>query len=242
MFSNSSWDNFYARALTNLPSTQDDEDADPGTSWFAEHNAPEKVLEFLTDPEFPLAPENHADAISILDLGTGNGTMLRLLRDEGEFEAKGMVGVDYSEASVELAKKLEEKDQEDEEDRIQFEVHDLLTQDAATQSWFPAQEGGFDIVLDKGTFDAISLSDEIDGATGKRVCERYPSIVEVLVKEGGYLVVTSCNWDETEVRYWFEKSGQLEFFDRVKYPKFRFGGQEGQGVVTICFKRKETSS
>ncbi|PWY73835.1 hypothetical protein BO94DRAFT_538884 [Aspergillus sclerotioniger CBS 115572] len=131
--------------------------------------------------------------------------------------------------------------------------------------WFPYDKGGFDIVLDKGTFDAVSLSDEVvvegEGedkdmaASGRkiqrRVCERYPGIVRGLVRKGGFVVVTSCNWTEEELVNWFTSSStctsgggggegdRLVVWGRVEYPRFRFGGREGQGVCTVCFQRVE---
>ncbi|EEH05065.1 conserved hypothetical protein [Histoplasma capsulatum G186AR] len=224
----------------------DDDDSDPGTSWFAEHNAPEKVLRFLTSESFPLAPcSTHNDGNknnntqpqpqpqpqpTILDLGTGNGSMLALLRDEGGFTGGQMVGVDYSPKSIELARRLHrgsagrgrdgEGDGYGGGDRIgadttttatstiRFEVWDVFDKRAVEElDWFPVARGGFDIVLDKGTFDAISLSAEeiaVDvrtvGGPGEkrgeeenvdtkesrvvqRMCERYPEIVRGL--EGG---------------------------------------------------------
>jgi hypothetical protein len=139
---------------------------------------------------------------------------------------------------------------------IQFEEWDILgskavlsesgvktspTSDDVTLPWFPYEEGGFDIVLDKGTFDAISLADD---AKATRVCERYPDIARRLVRRGGFLIVTSCNWTEDELVKWFvagkedgEKKDALVVWGRVEYPRFRFGGQEGQGVCTVCFQR-----
>ncbi|KAG5287719.1 hypothetical protein I7I53_08111 [Histoplasma capsulatum var. duboisii H88] len=77
------------------------------------------------------------------------------------------------------------------------------------------------------------------------MCERYPEIVRGLVRREGFLVVTSCNWTEEELIKWFtrreagenEGGDRLVVWDRVEYPKFRFGGQEGQGVCTVCFRR-----
>jgi hypothetical protein len=135
---------------------------------------------------------------------------------------------------------------------IQFEEWDILGSKAAlsetglastpspSQSlpWFPYAEGGFDIVLDKGTFDAVSLSDDAKRA---RVCEVYPDIARRLVKRGGFLVVTTCNWTEEELVRWFVGEGKgrdrLVVWGRVEYPVFRFGGCEGQGVCTVCFQR-----
>ncbi|PYI07292.1 hypothetical protein BO78DRAFT_396586 [Aspergillus sclerotiicarbonarius CBS 121057] len=285
-----------------------DDDSDPGTSWFSEHNAPDKVLQFLTDDEFPLSPANTTipsgevqQQPSILDLGTGNGSMLALLRKRGGFRGD-MVGVDYSIRSVELARELQRlrihsaylSDSDDESDsgsegeeggegekegggkdkdtNIRFEEWDILHHDETENEnkkekkerldWFPYDKGGFDIVLDKGTFDAVSLSDEVvvegdregedTAASGRkiqrRVCERYPGIVRGLVRKGGFVVVTSCNWTEEELVNWFTSTStgtdegagdRLVVWGRVEYPRFRFGGREGQGVCTVCFQRVE---
>jgi hypothetical protein len=163
-----------------------------------------------------------------------------------------MLGVDYSPQSISLARTLAHHyastDAKNPCGDIQFEVLDLIHSDPATQPWWPRE--GFDLVLDKGTFDAISLSSETITSptdTQHRVCELYPSKVLKMVKPGGFLLVTSCNWTEEEVVHWFttsegslesvESVGQLEFWGKVKYPKYKFGGQEGQGVTSICFRR-----
>lgn len=307
---NPSWDTFYARSLAHLNSstrtptdththTHDsetpetdsasedesdiDDTSDPGTSWFAEHNAPEKVLGYLTSPTFPLAPCNttqfntqHANTKqpTILDLGTGNGSMLALLREKGGFEGD-MLGVDYSEGSIQLARELyppsqpqsRPQNEDGVKQGIRFEVWDIFSGSTSqSQShthpqptfpdWLPSD--GFDIVLDKGTFDAISLSSDpapSASASGQRICEVYPSIAKGLVKRGGYLVVTSCNWTEEELVRWFvppphpssspgnltssadgQDDRKTSVFGRVDYPRFRFGGMEGQGVCTVCFR------
>ena len=138
---------------------------------------------------------------------------------------------------------------------IRFEEWDILASTAVlspsgvgfspsptdeTLAWFPYAQGGFDIVLDKGTFDAISLAGD---ARDTRVCERYPDIVRQLIRNGGFLVITSCNWTEEELVKWFTSAGiadgqdRFEVWGRVEYPRFRFGGKEGQGVCTVCFQR-----
>jgi hypothetical protein len=191
--------------------------------------------------------------------------MLALLRKRGGYRGD-LVGVDYSGKSVELARELQrtrrhdaycsgsEFDSENEDevepeteggvegdewDEIRFEEWDILKSEddrhPKTLDWFPYEKGGFDIVLDKGTFDAVSLMAE------KSQCERYPGIAARLVRKGGFLVVTSCNWTEEEVVRWFTSStadsGKLIVWGKVEYPRFRFGGQEGQGVCTVCFQR-----
>ncbi len=137
-----------------------------------------------------------------------------------------MVGVDYSPASIQLCRKRLEVLQSEEVHigDMAFEMWDVL-KDAPLEEW----GGGFDVVLDKGTFDAVSLSGE--GGEG------YREKVEPLVRAGGWFVVTSCNWTEEELGMWFW-GGALVARGRVEYPVFRFGGGWGQSVATVCCRKE----
>lgn len=157
--------------------------------------------------------------------------MLFLLREEGAFKGK-MVGVDYSEHSVMLCRKLAQNRDLGKSDGLQavnFEVWDVMGNEPLEGSC------SFDVVLDKGTFDAVSLSQQTD-IRGRRLCEGYKDRVEDLVKEGGKLLVTSCNWTEAELKRWF-RGGSLEAVGRIEYPVFSFGGQTGQSVCSVCFQK-----
>lgn len=162
--------------------------------------------------------------------------MLFLLREEGKFTGR-FVGVDYSSASIDLCRQLALqkgyplRPSFDGRRSLEFAIWDIM-RTPPRQEWVE----GFDVVLDKGTFDAVSLSGEVD-EQGRRICEGYRERVERLVKKGGYVLVTSCNWTEDELGKWFTGGG-LEVFGRVEYPIFKFGGQTGQSVCSICFKKK----
>lgn len=235
-------------------------------SWFEEVGAPAKIVDFLTSEDFPLSPQNSSNCpgqghktseASILDLGTGNGSILFTLQLQAAFYGP-MVGVDYSERSIELARRLRQdyshpeprtepsnnygdKSGDPGRDKIRFEVFDIIKDAATSADWWI--DDGFDIVLDKGTFDAVSLSSETDTTTDGvelRICELYPRKVAHMVRPGGFLLVTSCNWTEDEVISWFTKGGlgaELEVFDTISYPTFQFGGQKGQGVASVCFRK-----
>jgi hypothetical protein len=103
-----------------------------------------------------------------------------------------------------------------------------------------SDSGSWDVVLDKGTFDAVSLSGASD-AQGRRVSEGYRDRVLQLLRSGGMFLVTSCNWTEAELRQWFEESGQdstssrLVHAGRVEYRSFSFGGVKGQTISTSAF-------
>jgi SAM-dependent methyltransferase len=221
------WDAAYTTERANFASNASDE----GTIWFSDAGAEERMLSFLED----LSDEGHLrkcdeegdKGTRFLDLGTGNGHLLFSLRED-EWTGE-MVGVDYSTQSVELACSIRDAKGEEYAD-IDFYEWDVLSQEPG-----PWVNGGFDVVLDKGTFDAICLSQETDAA-GRRICEGYREKVEPLVKKGGRFLITSCNWTEEELRGWFD-GGELAFEGKVKYPSFTFGGKTGSSVVTLCFKK-----
>ncbi|KAG6005471.1 hypothetical protein E4U54_000334 [Claviceps lovelessii] len=206
---------------------------------------------------------------SLLDLGCGNGSMLFSLREEGW--CGRALGVDYSPQSVQLARqvclaKAEENTDDDDDDgdddmprpEVRFAEWDIMKgpyetvlrgedtdTDAPPQPW--------DVVLDKGTFDAVSLSGE-QTEDGRRVCEVYPERVLPLVRKGGLFLITSCNWTEEELTKWFAGSRvrgrsnddarglaqEEEGFvpaGRIEYRTFSFGGVKGQTISTLCFRK-----
>jgi SAM-dependent methyltransferase len=182
---------------------------------------------------------------SFLDVGTGNGHLLFRLREEedeeGERAFRGrMVGADYSVKAVEFARRIA-VERGGEEGEVEFVVWDVLGGKEAVMS---GQGEGWDVVLDKGTFDAISLSEERD-ARGRRVVEGYKEGVVGVMREGGLLLVTSCNWTEVELRAWFEDAdageGQgevgLRYEKSIEYRSFSFGGKKGQTISSCCFRK-----
>lgn len=141
--------------------------------------------------------------------------------------------MDYSAQSVELARRVAEQAGSGAE----FAVWDVLGGDYA-DVLTGAEASGWDVVTDKGTFDAICLSAARDSA-GRRVSEGYKSRVARLVKQGGLFIVTSCNWTEDELRAWFVGGEEgFEEVGRIEYPSFTFGGQKGQTISTLCFRKR----
>ncbi|KAI9645941.1 protein phosphatase 2A structural subunit [Ciborinia camelliae] len=180
------------------------------------------------------------------DEGKGNG-------DEGNKWVGRMMGADYSEKSIEFARQIaedkrEEREREDEETNeemgndIEFITWDIMKEDPSPKVLNGKQAKGWDIVLDKGTFDAISLSEETD-ANGKRIFEGYREKVLSLVRVGGVAVVTSCNWTEEELIEWFVGKGEedererFEVLRKIEYRSFSFGGVKGQTVCSVCFRK-----
>lgn len=225
------WDAAYTTELRNFSSNPDDE----GTVWFSDAGAEERMLSFLENLSDEAQLHKDASAADspptrFLDLGTGNGHLLFALREDEWTGA--MVGVDYAPSSVRLAEEIKASKGEEYAD-IRFFEWDLLGAQPGT--WL---QEGFDVVLDKGTFDAICLAQETD-AQGRRICEGYREKVEALIKPGGRFLITSCNWTEEEVRGWFDvEGGALVYESKAKYPSFTFGGRTGTSVCTLCFRRK----
>ena len=260
-----SWDSLYTTELSNHATNP----SDIGTVWFDDSDAEAKLLEFLEarTPEGESGGEeedghDNGDrnrnrngaavsldkaADSFLDLGCGNGSLLFALRDEG-WRGR-LLGVDYSPKSVDLARQIaatkaaeRQEDNEGETLGVDFEEWDVLAGPYDTVLG-GAQADGWDVVLDKGTFDAISLSDERD-ASGRRIVEGYRGRALKLVRPGGLLLITSCNWTEAELKTWFEgesaegDDGRFVQVGRVKYPSFSFGGVKGQTISTLCFRKE----
>lgn len=235
-----SWNKLYTNEISNHAA----DPSDIGTVWFDDSDAEAKIVEFLNTAEengdFLLSKPDTA----LLDLGCGNGSLLFALRDEDW--AGRALGVDYSPQSVTLARqvakgKLAEAEEESETPAavVEFDEWDIIGGPFSTVL-NGAQTDGWDVVLDKGTFDAISLSDDKD-SQGRRLCEGYRDRVLQLVKKGGIFLVTSCNWTETELRGWFEgagaANGNFEVVGTVEYKSFSFGGVKGQTISTLCFRR-----
>ncbi|KKA26038.1 hypothetical protein TD95_000341 [Thielaviopsis punctulata] len=194
------------------------------------------------------APSLTYSGSSFLDLGCGNGSLLFAVRRAGY--AGRLVGIDYSAASIAFAEQIRATHAAATgvaDAQLLFAQWDVLRGAYAALPGAAAAGAApqFDVVLDKGTFDAISLCAETNTA-GRRVCEEYARRVVRLVKKGGVLVITSCNWTEPELEAWFVgmqmeegQEGRWAVDGRVKYRVFSFGGVTGQTISTVCFKRVE---
>lgn len=219
------WDEFYELEKRNFEKNPND----TGECWFDESNAEEKVIEFLV--------ENHSDLLpkcSVIDLGTGNGRLLfDLYAHEAQlFTEHSLIGLDYSQVSVDFAKGVAKN--LGLHDIITFERVDFLGEYQA----FWSKYGGAGIVLDKGTLDAIALNDQPYNYQGKEYkgYELYPRVVEKVLAKDGVLLITSCNFSETELeKVVLENSSSLSVWKKIQYPTFSFGGVKGSTICSIAF-------
>ena len=169
---------------------------------------------------------------TILDLGCGNGHFTLKLMEAGW---KNVAALDYSEKAVELAKKLVGFDSEN--DRI-------FKADILNPSTLPAKHyNAYDLIVDKGTFDAISLNPDFEGlekiSKTKVIADTFKNTLKTLLTaEDSLFIITSCNWTSQELEHIF--GPEFKPVGEVTHTKFMFGGKSGQDVSTIIFKSIDT--
>lgn len=214
------WDNVYATELTNF-----EEIGDEGEIWFGEDSV-EKMVDWAQDYI------SKDPSPTILEVGAGNGALLFALLEAG-YDGNRILGVDYSEDAVKLARAIGARRGEGCE-RIKFETCDFLQDLPAPLEDMAAPE--WDLVLDKGTFDAIALAEK--DAEGRSPADGYPSRIGKVVKRGGFFLITSCNFteDELKAKYAAAETG-LQYHSRVPWPTFSFGGQSGNVYSTVAFHK-----
>ncbi|AET39383.1 Efm4p Ecym_4320 [Eremothecium cymbalariae DBVPG len=207
------WEEFYRVEKRNFE--KDGEDI--GECWFSDTNATEKMVEFLKE----VAAHGYLkESCSVLDVGSGNGHLLFELVEAG-FCGR-MVGVDYAEQSVEFAGEVLKRRYGDKAKQVKFEVGDVFSGE-----WQP---GRFDVVLDKGTLDAIALTEE-----GRTAVEKYASVVDRVLEHNGVFLITSCNFTEEELVEIVEGASSLRKWRHIEYPAFVFGGVKGSVLCSVAF-------
>ncbi|KAK4048992.1 Protein-lysine N-methyltransferase efm4 [Microbotryomycetes sp. JL221] len=146
------WDSVYERECKTFQ-----EIGDEGEVWFGEDSA-DKMVQWV---------ERHVPdtATPILDVGTGNGQLLFALAEAGY---TSLTGVDYSAPSTQLAQSIAVA--REVEPRPTFITGDILSQSARIEGVTDRQ---WRLITDKGTMDAICLSDEQHD--GRRIGQLYPA-------------------------------------------------------------------
>ena len=71
----------------------------------------------------------------------------------------------------------------------------------------------YDLVIDKGTFDAITLMEDF----GPLVRERYINATRQLLKDDGLFLIATCNWTQEEIIQHMETSKNyiLNYFNSL---------------------------
>ncbi|KAL3275532.1 hypothetical protein HHI36_020291 [Cryptolaemus montrouzieri] len=196
------WEQRYDEEISNY-----ENHGDPGEIWFGEDSV-ERVINWMLDC-------NISKDFKILDLGCGNGMFLiELARNN----FSKLYGADYSENAINLAKAIADKQ---DYNFINYFKHDILEK----------LDEKFDIIHDKGTFDAICLSENAKCNRNKYL----ENICEIL-NDNGYFIITSCNWTLHELDEQF--LSKLIRHETIPTPQFKFGGKVGNVVTTAIYKKK----
>lgn len=103
------------------------------------------------------------------------------------------------------------------------------------------------LVVDKGTFDAISLgpdpeagSKEANSQKITRLCARFKSTLNrILGSANGRFLITSCNWTRDELVVLF--APEYVPFDEIDHPVFVYGGRSGQTVTSLALRKTDSS-
>jgi len=215
------WDNAYEEELENF-----EEIGDEGEIWFGVESL-EKMVEWA------LVHVPPSSGVSILEVGSGNGTLLFGLVDAG-YDPSKLYGIDYSAGAIKLSTGIAKTRGGS---AITFSECDFLKDDP------PAPEGHedgrtdvWDLLLDKGTYDAIALGgkDEL----GNSPAVNYPSRVARLLKPGGLFLITSCNFtgEELQTSFIAHDTG-LIYYSRIQHPSFTFGGKSGSICSSVAFRK-----
>ncbi|KAJ7364149.1 S-adenosyl-L-methionine-dependent methyltransferase [Mycena albidolilacea] len=211
------WDHVYHTELANFQ-----EHGDEGEIWCGRRFGLQSVEKMVKWALQHVPPSQNP---SILEVGSGNGTLLFGLADAG-YDGSLLCGIDYSPDAVNLARAIGAAS--DTGATITFAECDFLVADPPRNRW--------NLLLDKGTFDAIALAEK--DADGKSPAARYPARVARLLKPGASFLITSCNFTEDELRASFEtpETG-LVYHSRIQHKTFTFGGKSGSPVSSVAFTR-----
>lgn len=199
------WDNVYEDEIQNFQQR-----GDIGEVWFGK-GVTQKVISWI------IKSVDCQRTAHIVDLGCGNGHTLMSLYERG---FRNLTGIDYSEQAVTLAKGIADAGKAD----IKFHVADIV-HDAVT-GITPA-----DFVIDKGTFDAISLNPSVP-ITHSRT--KYVNFITSLLNPTGFFIITSCNWTKEELMSHF--SDHFDLVDEIASSTLSFGGKQGNRVTTLIWK------
>lgn len=160
-----SWDQIYEMELENFQ-----DHGDEGEIWFGK-GVERKVIDWIKKN---CSSENAIENDQrILDLGCGNGHFTLKLIESGWTKVSAL---DYSERAVELAKKLIASSFND-NGQIQIFQADILSPDSIPEEF----RNSFDLIVDKGTFDAISLNPNFGGKSKtETIAESFKATLKTL--------------------------------------------------------------
>ena len=184
-----------------------------GEIWFGKQ-LQKKIVNFIKE-NFPVKNAR------ILDIGCGNGIFLYKLCKNGY---SNLWGIDYSEASVELAKMIIK--QKDSKKNRKFPIN-FFCEDINNTAHII--NGKFDIIHDKGAMDAYLLNKN-------NTLEKYKAYLKSYSKNGTIFIITSCNNTREELKEKFTEKEGYSFINEIQNKTFTFGGHSGQQAATQIYK------
>ncbi|KAL1925219.1 uncharacterized protein VTP21DRAFT_102 [Calcarisporiella thermophila] len=200
------WDDAYLREMTYF-----NEFGQVGEVWFGAESE-EKIFEWINS--------NITDhGTNILEVGCGNG---HLLLELATMAFTSLLGVDYSQHAIDLASAIARERGLD--GVIAYRRIDFMRDEL---------EGSFGLIIDKGTYDTISLNSESVSSTGNGLARQYSHRVGELLEDSGVLLITSCNWSVDELKKHF--ANELEYHSHVHSS---LKGAPGKTICTIAFRKK----
>ena len=146
--------------------------------WIADNLAPS--VSIVDGAKLHRFPGSSFRSLTHSTVGCGNGDLVFRLFDAGYTVT---TGIDYSEASIELARAISSRRAVPLDDAT-FLIRDVLSREPHPLS------PQYELVCDKGTYDGICLSDEV--VAGKVLSALYPERVAAMVQPGGIFFITSC--------------------------------------------------
>lgn len=142
----------------------------------------------------------------ILEIGSGNGTLLFALHEAG-YAASHLSGIDYSPDAIKLARIIARSRSSE---QVTFHVCDFLSElpsppppppppasPAPSGQLDPDVQESWDLLLDKGTYDAIALGEKDE--SGRSPVAVYPIRASKLLRENGYFLITCKSQDNLVV-------------------------------------------
>lgn len=185
------WESNFQLELQNYEDHGDD-----GEVWFGK-DVQKKTVEYILNRFTDSAP------LKVLDVGSGNGALLFKLCKKS-FRGH-LVGIDYSDWSIALSKRIQQTQKEE------YPAAAAITF-RFENAFELVDEGLFDIIHDKGTFDVVYMNKDLSNseyarAMHHRLSKKNPDAVFIL---------TSCNLTSGEMDEIFAVEGLFKKLCEIK--------------------------
>ncbi|KRX13179.1 Protein bicaudal D -like protein 1 [Trichinella nelsoni] len=151
------------------------------------------------------------------DLGCGNASLLLNLAKRGY---SNLTGIDYSDSAIQLA---QAKANREKLNQIHFQNFDLMINSENLHN-------KFDVILDKGTFDVISLREDAE----KAIPVYISNVTHYYCRKSNLprlFFIASCNNTRTELINYFETN--FEIMDEEHFSTINFGGKTGTTLTCM---------